>query len=213
MRLHNEFTVAVPIERAWPSLLDIERVAACLPGASIDASTGDGGYRGSMKVKLGPITTTYRGTARLEDVDDDTHTAAIAVEAKEERAHGSAAAVITNQLFPEDGGTRVVADTEVTISGRPAQFGRGIFEDVAASLLTDFAARLERELAGDATAPARETEMAPAPPEAAGALDLSALIPRLEARRLAAAVGMLVLLLVLGRSRRRGVLVSVRYRP
>ena len=98
MKLENSFTVAAPIDQTWDTLLDIERVATCLPGAQIEPRAEDGVYRGAMKMKLGPMTVDYRGTARLQDVDEDTHTASIAVQAREAKGQGTAAAVIRNQL-------------------------------------------------------------------------------------------------------------------
>lgn len=146
MKLQNEFTVAAPLERTWQTLLDIERVATCLPGARIEAADKDGGYRGSMTVRLGPMTVNYRGTARLEEVDEDNRTASIAVEAREAKGQGMAAAVIRNQVEPQNGGTRVLAETDLKITGRQAQFGRGILQDVANSMMAQFAERLEQQL-------------------------------------------------------------------
>jgi carbon monoxide dehydrogenase subunit G len=149
MKLENVFVVPVPVEQVWPALLDIARVGSCLPGAVIEAGGEDGTFRGTMKIKLGPVTTVYEGIARLQDVDADTHTASIAVQAREAKGQGTAAAVITNRLVPENGGTRVVAETDLNITGRQAQFGRGIMQDVAGKLLGEFAVRFEAELRAD----------------------------------------------------------------
>jgi uncharacterized protein len=146
MKLHNEFTVEVPREQAWPVLLDIPRVAACLPGAQLEPPLGDGVYRGRMAVKLGPITTTYEGTIALQDVDEDAHTASIVVRARELKGQGAATATITNRLEPSATGTRVEVETDLNVTGRPAQLGRGLLEEVAGSMLQDFATRIEREL-------------------------------------------------------------------
>lgn len=148
MKLKNEFTVAVPIERAWETLLDIERVAGFLPGATIEPTDEDGVYAGSMRVKLGPMTVQYKGTARLGDVDEQNHTADIEVQARELRGQGTASATIRNTLVEEDGGTRVMAETDLNITGRQAQFGRGIMQDVAGRMLGQFAARFEQHLLG-----------------------------------------------------------------
>jgi carbon monoxide dehydrogenase subunit G len=161
MKLENSFTVAAPIAETWETLLDIERVAKCLPGAQIEPGDEDGVYRGAMKVKLGPMTVDYRGTARLQDVDEDTHTASIAVQAREAKGQGTAAAVIRNQLESQNGGTRVVAVTDLKITGRQAQFGRGIMEDVASTMMGEFAKRLESEISsGTAAAPTAEAAAA-----------------------------------------------------
>lgn len=146
MKLENEFSVAASLEETWATLLEIERVAACLPGATIEPGGEDGVYQGSMKMKLGPMTINYQGTAKLQDVDEDTHTAAISVQAREAKGQGTAAAVISNHLERTNGKTRVVAVTDLKLTGRQAQFGRGIMEDVANSMMEQFAVRLEEEI-------------------------------------------------------------------
>ena len=168
MKLSNEFTVAVPLERAWVTLLDIPLVAGFLPGAQIEPQAEGGVYRGTMKVKVGPMVVNYRGTARLAHTDESEHIADIAVEAKDTRGQGTASAVIHNRLIPEDAGTRVVAETDLNITGRQAQFGRGVMQDVAGRMLTDFAKRFEQHLLeGDGGgAPAPEQGAAPGAPAA-----------------------------------------------
>lgn len=149
MRLRNEFVVGAPLERAWATLLDVPRVTRALPGATIDPEPEGGAWRGRMKVKLGPVTTEYTGTARVQDVDEDDRVASYRVEGREVRGQGSAAATITTRLSAEDGGTRVVVETDMQVTGRQAQLGRGLMEDVAGAILGDFAGRLERELSGE----------------------------------------------------------------
>jgi hypothetical protein len=121
-----------------------------------------------MKVKLGPVTMNYKGTARLESVDEPTRTAVFAVQGKETRGQGSASATIRNHLVEENGSTRVLVETELSVTGRPAQFGRGIMQDVAASMLGDFSKRLSDLMSdhGAAEAEAREDEVAPSAPPA-----------------------------------------------
>ena len=150
MKLTNEFVVAAPLERAWPTLLDVPRVARALPGASIDPEPADGAYRGTMKVKLGAVTAEYAGTARIQDVDEDDRTASFRVEARERRGQGTAAATITTRLAREGGRTRVSVETDLEVTGRQAQLGRNIMQDVAKGVLDRFAQGLERELAGGA---------------------------------------------------------------
>jgi uncharacterized protein len=184
VKLSNEFVVAAPLERTWSALLDVPRVARALPGASIDPEPADGAYRGTMKVKLGAVTVEYAGTAMLQDVDDDERVAGFRVEARERRGQGTAAATITSRLVAEDGRTRVRVETDLAVTGRQAQLGRGIMEDVAGGVLARFAERLERELAG-------------APAEAAGpaedALDLGgAVLGPLRDRALVFAAGLAV---------------------
>jgi carbon monoxide dehydrogenase subunit G len=174
LKLQNEFTVAAPLEKTWETLLDIARVARCMPGAAIEPGGEDGVYRGTMKMKLGPMNVAYKGTAKLADVDTDAHVCVLDIKAKEQRGQGTASATITNRLTDEGARTKVVVETDLAITGRQAQFGRGIMEDVSAKMLADFAQRLEREvLAGPAadvpegvpaTAPGPE---APAPTAAA----------------------------------------------
>ena len=211
MKLQNEFTVDAPVDRTWQTLLDIERVATCLPGAKIERSEEDGIYRGAMKVKVGPMTVDYQGTARLEEVDEDTHTASIVVQAREAKGQGTAAAVIRNHLEARNGATHVVAETDLRLTGRQAQFGRGIVEDVARTMMSEFAKRLEQELRQlpdeQAAEPGGAPGTAPAP---AGdeALDVGgALLKSDSARRAvalaAAALGLVFLLLLIRRPRRR----------
>jgi uncharacterized protein len=161
MKLRNEVVVAAPLEETWRTLLDVARVVRALPGASIEADSVEGVYRGSMRVKLGPVTAEYTGAATLEDADEDERVATFRVQGREARGHGTATATITNRLVPEAaGGTRVIVETELDITGKAAQFGRGILEDVSSRLLDQFASRLEAEvLGGDAGAPAAKEDV------------------------------------------------------
>lgn len=169
MKLENSFSVAAPIEQTWKTLLDIERVATCLPGAKIEPSDEDGVFQGAMKIKLGPMTVDYRGTAKLQDVDEDTHTASIAVSAREAKGQGTAAAVIENRLSSQNGHTKVVAITDLKITGRQAQFGRGIMEDVATTMMGEFAKRLEAEIrSGGSDEPAADAASTAGPAPTAG---------------------------------------------
>ena len=144
MKLVNEFTVAAPIEETWTTLLDVERVASCLPGASIEPVGEDGSYRGQMRIKVGPVSMAYGGTVRLAEVDADTHVAAFEARAKETRGTGTAAAKIRNTLTEAADGTRVQVETDLDVTGRPAQFGRGLMEEVASKMLGQFSGRLEK---------------------------------------------------------------------
>jgi uncharacterized protein len=150
MKLTNEFDVAVPVQRTWDTLLDVPRVARALPGATIEPDAEGGAWRGTMKIKLGPVTTEYAGTARVQDVDEDDRIATYRVEGREARGQGSAAATITTRLAAggDGGATHVVVETDLQVTGRQAQLGRNLMEDVAGAILGDFAGRLERELSG-----------------------------------------------------------------
>lgn len=224
MKLENSFTVAAPLEDTWRALLDIKRVATCLPGATIEPDVENGVYRGAMKVKLGPMTVDYRGTARLQDVDEDAHVASIAVQAREVEGGGTAAAVIRNRVQPENGATRVIAETDLRVTGRQAQFGRGILEDVAAEVMARFAEGLEQELQGGRAAEeakppgggsrqpgveAGADTISPPPPEAErkeSSLDLGGLLTSSAVLRYWGAGLMLIallLLLALAGNRRR----------
>jgi len=149
MELTKEFDVGVPVERTWDTLLDVPRVARALPGATIEPEGDAGAWRGTMKIKLGPVTTEYAGTARVQDVDEDDHVASYRVEGREARGQGSAAATITTRLASgQAGGTRVVVETDMQVTGRQAQLGRSLMEEVAGTILGEFAGRLEKELTG-----------------------------------------------------------------
>jgi carbon monoxide dehydrogenase subunit G len=150
MKLTNEFEVAAPVQRTWDTLLDVPRVARALPGATIEPGAEGGAWRGTMKIKLGPVTTDYAGTARLQDVDDDERIATYRVQGREARGQGSAAATITTRVAPRGDATHVVVETDLQVTGRQAQLGRNLMEDVAGAILGDFAGRLERELSGEA---------------------------------------------------------------
>lgn len=229
MKLKNEFTVPAPLEQVWAALLDIGSVAQCLPGATIEPGPEDGVFRGRMKVKLGPVTTVYDGSARLQDVDEDTHTASIAVSAKEAKGQGTASAVITNRVESLDGSTRVVAETDVAITGRQAQFGRGIMQDVASNMMGQFAQRFEQQLREGETAPraptrshagAGEQTVRPRPSEseqaATEALDLGNVLTATPQFRLAAlGAGLLAALAVvlLARRRPKGITFELHFRP
>ncbi|MBN6057027.1 SRPBCC family protein [Nonomuraea sp. RK-328] len=162
MRFEHEFTVPVPVEQAWAVLLDVERVAPCLPGATLDVFEADE-VTGRMKVKVGPITVTYRGAARFEDVDKDSHTLTIKGSGKEARGAGTATATVKARLTPAAGGTTAVAvETSFQVTGRPAQFGRGVMAEVGQKLIDRFAANLAELL----TEPSHETPPVAAVPAA-----------------------------------------------
>ncbi|MGD9735838.1 MAG: SRPBCC family protein [Solirubrobacterales bacterium] len=145
MRLENEFTVPAPVERAWDVLLDVERVAPCLPGATLEGSSGDR-FEGSMAVKIGPLTASYRGTVRIEAADEAARHAVLVAQARDARGDGTASATISTELEPRGAETLVNVVTDVQISGPAAQFGRGVMQDVSAKVMRQFAARLAAEM-------------------------------------------------------------------
>jgi len=149
MEIDNSFRVDVPVDVAWRVLLDLERIAPCLPGAALQEIEGDE-YRGVVKVKVGPITAQYKGTAKFESVDDVTHTAVLVANGRDTRGQGNASATIKLVLLSDGGGTRVDVDTDLSITGKVAQFGRGVMADVSTKLLAQFVENLERDvLTGD----------------------------------------------------------------
>ncbi len=169
MQLENSFTVPVPIDEAWRVLLDIDRIAPCMPGAVLDSVTGDD-FTGRVKVKLGVITLTYQGKASFVEKDEAAHKAVIDARGKDQRGNGTAAALVTATLAAEGDSTRVDVLTDLNITGRPAQFGRGVMTDVGNKLLGQFADKLAAQLgAGDQPAEAAATQpaaaVAPAAPE------------------------------------------------
>lgn len=161
MKIKNEFTVSAPIDRAWNTMLDLEKIAPCLPGAAIQDEKGDGEYAGTMKVKIGPITASYKGTVKFEETDEANHRAVLQATGRDARGQGTASATIVSNLQEEGENTKVNVETDMKLTGRAAQFGRGIAQDVATKMLDQFAACLEREISGDGTAeasaPATET--------------------------------------------------------
>jgi uncharacterized protein len=153
MELEHSFTVPVPADQAWDVLLDVERVAPCMPGATIDSVEGDE-IKGRIKVKLGPVSMTYAGTARITGRDPDAGVVTLEASGKETRGAGTAAATIRSELHDQGAQTEVTVHTSLNVTGRPAQFGRGMMADVSAKLIGVFASNLAGMLAtGNGSAP------------------------------------------------------------
>jgi uncharacterized protein len=171
MKLEQSFEVAAPIDEVWTALNDLERVAPCLPGAAITGHDEDGTYHGTFQVKLGPTTAAYRGTIRIESADESAHTATLAARGTDKRGQGGASATIVNRLTETDGATTVHAETDFTITGRLASFGRGgMMQDISHRLLRDFSTCLQSRLAEAPSAPTgEEIARGEAPPEAVAA--------------------------------------------
>ena len=206
MKLTNEFTVGADVDTVWRTLLDMEGVAGCLPGASIEATDEEGHYSGSMRLRIGPMTVAYQGTATLTEVDEAARRAVISLRAREAKGHGTALATITNVVEQIDGGTRVRAETDLRITGPQARFGRGVMEDVAGKMLGEFAGCLERRVAPPAESVA-ETAGGDEQPAAGGdALDVGALLSESKVGRYARAAlpllaGLVAVVLLLRRRR------------
>jgi carbon monoxide dehydrogenase subunit G len=176
MQLEHSFTVPVTVDEAWRILLDIERIGPCLPGATIESVDGDE-FTGSVKVKLGPINLTYKGKAAFVEKDESARRAVIDARGRDARGNGTAKALVTATLAEQDGATTVSVATDLDVTGKPAQFGRGVMVDVGNKLIGQFADCLARTLAGvddppveltsataTGTAPQPATDTAPLPP-------------------------------------------------
>lgn len=168
MDLNSTFEVARPIDEAWAVLTDLERIAPCLPGAQLTEVEGDD-YRGFVKVKVGPITAQFKGAANFVERNDQDHKAVLSGKGRDTRGAGNASALITAKLEAvSDSITRVNVDTDMKITGKFAQFGRGVMADVSANLMDQFAQNLAEMLAEDTTEKSGEAVIADA-----GAVDAS----------------------------------------
>lgn len=145
MEITNEFTVSVPLDKAWETLTDLEKIAPCMPGAKLEEVAGED-YVGSVKIKVGPITSTYRGKLRFAERDDQIHRAVLRAEGRDTKGQGNATADIVAQLDEIDGKTRCKINLNLTISGKVAQFGRGVLADVSQKLVEQFVDNLEKEV-------------------------------------------------------------------
>ncbi|MEY4031496.1 MAG: hypothetical protein RL573_407, partial [Actinomycetota bacterium] len=166
MDLNHEFTVPVPVADAWKILTDVERIAPCLPGAELQEVEGDT-YRGVVKVKVGPIQAQFKGQASFVERDDSAHKAVLKGEGRDTGGKGNASALITAQLTSESAAsTKVVVTTDLSITGKVAQFGRGAMADVSDKLLGQFVENLNQLIASQ---PASAPESAAAPEAAPAA--------------------------------------------
>jgi len=152
LELNNDFEVAAPVDLVWAVLTDVERIAPCLPGAQLLEIEGDE-FRGVVKIKVGPITAQYKGAASFSERDDVGHRAVLRAEGRDTRGAGNAAADITAELEATDIGTKVTVTTDLTVTGKVAQFGRGVMADVSKKLMGQFAENLSDLIAasGDET--------------------------------------------------------------
>jgi carbon monoxide dehydrogenase subunit G len=146
MELTHDFTVPASVDDTWATFMDLQRVGSCFPGAVVtDAS--DDGFAGTVKVKLGPIALQYAGAGTFIERDDQAHRAVIEAKGKDKRGNGTAGATVTIQLAPSGEGTRVDVTTDLSVTGKPAQFGRGVMQDVSDKLLGQFVACIESQFA------------------------------------------------------------------
>jgi hypothetical protein len=160
MEITDQFRVEVPVEHAWDVLLDVERIAPCMPGAQLQEVEGDE-YRGIVKVKVGPITAQYKGVARIVEADVASRRIVIRAEGRDTRGQGNAAANVTATLAPDGDGTTVAIDTDLQVTGKVAQFGRGVMADVSSKLLGQFVTCLHSTVLGEG-APDAGADVSPA---------------------------------------------------
>ena len=175
IELDNSFTVPVPPEQAWDVLLDVERIAPCMPGASVTSVEGDE-IEGQVKVKLGPLSLTYKGTAKFIDKDQAAHSISIEASGKETRGSGTASATVQANLTPGDGAgqTLVSIHTSLNVTGKPAQFGRSLLPEVSGKLIQQFATNLEAMINADTAGPDTAAPVDETGPEAAEADEATA---------------------------------------
>ncbi len=185
MKIENRFEVKAPIDQVWSYMLDVERVAPCMPGAQLTEVVDDKTWKGKTNVKVGPVALTFTGTVVMEERDDDAHRVKLHAKGMEQKGKGAAQASVVSQLEEIEGGTRVSIDADLTITGAVAQYGRGMLQDISQRLTGEFAKCLEANImaeggsdragqaaaepsasaAGAATAVAEPRESpAPAPP-------------------------------------------------
>ena len=165
MKLEQSFTVAAPVEQVWDMLVDVERVAPCLPGAEITGQGPDGSYEGNFTVKLGPTTASYRGSLRMDALDEASRTATMHAKGTDKRGQGGANATIVSTMRQEGEETVVDVVTDFTITGRLARFGRGgMIEDISKRMMRDFSQCLQASMASE---PAQAPAAAEAPAAAA----------------------------------------------
>ena len=165
MELSHDFTVPASVDDAWATFMDLERVGGCFPGATI-TSADESGFAGTVKVKLGPIALQYAGTGQFTERDDTAHRAVIEAKGKDKRGNGTAGATVTLLLAPSGEGTRIDVTTDLSITGKPAQFGRGVMQEVSDKLLQQFVGCIESQFA-EPVEP--EPVVEPAPTDAGGA--------------------------------------------
>src|SRR5437764_3733343 len=197
MKLEQSVEVAAPLERVWQTLIDVEHVAPCLPGAAVTGRNDDGSYNGTFTVKIGPTTASYTGRLEMESIDESSHTATMQAQGTDKRGQGGAKATIYSRLAPADGrGTRVEVVTDYHITGRLARFGRGgMIEDISERLLREFAKRLQSSLAAEPepavyeAAPAAADTLVSAAPQTPAAAAPETPVPAAPQTPVAAAPG------------------------
>jgi carbon monoxide dehydrogenase subunit G len=161
VELQHSFTVPTTVEEAWDLFMDLDRVGRCFPGATVTDFSGEG-FAGTVKVKLGPIALLYAGSGSFIERDEQARRAVIEAKGKDKRGNGTAGATVTIQLSEEAGGTRADVQTDLSVTGKPAQFGRGVMQDVSDKLLGQFVTCIEKQLAGGGEAAGAQATAEPA---------------------------------------------------
>jgi carbon monoxide dehydrogenase subunit G len=154
MRIENEFEVKAPLDRVWAYLLDVEKIAPCAPGAELTEVVDDRTWKGKVTVKVGPVGLSFAGTVVLQERDDQSHTVVLKADGREQRGKGAASAIVRSRLESVDGGTKISIDTDLTISGAVAQYGRGMVGDISQRLTKEFAQCLQANITAEEPAPA-----------------------------------------------------------
>jgi carbon monoxide dehydrogenase subunit G len=174
MEMDHSFTVPVPPDQAWDVLLDVERIAPCMPGATVDEVDGDV-VNGRIKVKVGPVSLTYKGTAKFTERNSDAHVVVLEASGKETRGAGTASANVRASMVPDasGSGTEVTMHTTMNVTGRPAQFGRGVMVEVGSKLVEQFAQNLSKLIAGGSDGSGSDDSGSGAAADAAPAADAS----------------------------------------
>jgi carbon monoxide dehydrogenase subunit G len=150
--IENEFDVEAPVERVWEYLLDVHRIAPCMPGAELTETVDDRNWKGKVVVKVGPVSLSFAGTVTMQERDDAAHRVVLKATGMEQRGKGAASALVTAWAEPSDGLTRVHFTQDLTVSGAVAQFSRGMMQDVSGKLTRQFAECLQANIASEAAA-------------------------------------------------------------
>jgi hypothetical protein len=169
MEFDNSFEVPLPPEQAWPVLMDIRRIAPCLPGAELTEVLGDDSYKGKVSVRLGPVSLAFVGVVKFENIDNAAHTARVKAQGSDNKGRGAANATASFRLEPAGTGSKVLVHTDLSLSGAVAQYGRGasMIQATASQIINQFAANLRAQLAAPATAGSGSPVGAPAAPPTA----------------------------------------------
>jgi carbon monoxide dehydrogenase subunit G len=168
VKIENEFTVPAPLDRVWAHLLDVERVAPCMPGAELTETIDETSWKGKVNMKLGPVSLAFAGTVSMEERDDAEHRVVLRARGMEEKGKGAANAAVTSWLEPGEGETRVKMTADIQLSGAVAQLSRGLLPEVSRKLTTQFAECLhESMMAAEAASSSADAPAAAATPSEA----------------------------------------------